>query len=343
MTSQAPQDAGPDLAEKVAFLRGPRAYAEGTREVIAIETRTSWVFLAGDIAYKLRKAAQCDAPNFHSLDVRLRICEEEVQLNRRLAPAVYLGTVPLTRTAAGGLAVDGAGEPVDWLVKMRRLPASRMLDNAIRNGTVKTRELKHVSRLLAKFFADAVPVAMPPSEYRRRLAHTVTENRRILADPQWGLPRRLVEDITATLRKMVMGRAPVFDRRVRRGRIREGHGDLRAEHVFLGPKVAIIDCLDFGQDFRIRDSLDELCFLAVDCEVHGSPGAGKVILETCCERLGDEPPANLIAFYKALRAMTQAGMAIRYRLDGTLAIAPQPHRQAEPYLALAGQYARQMA
>jgi len=340
--SQAPEPTGRDLTEKVAFLRQPQAYRGKAVEVAAIETHMSWVFLAGRIAYKLKKPVQNDFLDFRGLESRRRNCGDEVRLNRRLAPDVYLGTVPLTVEADGTLAVDGAGDPVDWLVKMRRLPAERMLDQAIRDGTAKTRELRTVARLLATFFADAVPVAMPPAEYRRRLASAVTANRRILADPASGMPIRPVEIVTAMLRKFVMGQTPLFDRRVRRGRIREGHGDLRAEHVFLGPKAAVIDCLEFSRDSRIQDSADELSRLAIECEVLGGPGAGKVILETCCDRLGDDPPPELIAFYKAFRAMLRAGAAILIPANGSPGVPAHAQGRAETYLTLAELYARQL-
>ena len=205
-------------------------------------------------------------------------------------------------------------------------------------GVVKTRELRIVAGLLARFYADAVPVAMPPAEYRRRLADSVTASRRTLADPSRGLPVRSVEMVTATLRKVVMGQAPLFDRRIRRGRIRDGHGDLRTEHVFLGPKAAVIDCLEFDRDLRIQDSADELSFLAIECEVLGAPGGGKVVLETCCDRLGDEPPPELIAFYKARRAMMRASSAILQPAGDSM----HWRGRAETYLALAEQYARQL-
>ena len=341
--NQAPGWNGPDLMEKVAVLRQPQAYGDEPVEVTALETRMSWVFLVGQTAYKLRKPVRHDVFDFRRLESRRRNCEEEVRLNRRLAPEVYLATVPLTEETDGTLAVNGTGVPVDWLVKMRRLPAQRMLDRAIRSGTVKTRELRIVAGLLAKFFAQAVPVAMPPREYRRRLANAITANRRKLADPSCGIQGRSVEMVTATLRKVVMGQAPLFDRRIRRGRIREGHGDLRAGHVFLGPKAAVIGCLEFNRDLRIRDSADELSALAVECEVIGGPGAGKVILETCCDRLGDEPSPELIAFYKALHATMRAGSAILDPVLGIPGDAAGSRGRAEAYLALAGQYARQLS
>jgi aminoglycoside phosphotransferase family enzyme len=340
--SQAPERTGRDLKEKVAFLRRPQAYPDESAAVNAVETHMSWVFLTGRLAFKLKKPARYDFLDLRSQDSRRRSCEDEVRLNRRLAPEIYLGTVPLTEDADGALAVGGIGEPVDWLVKMRRLPAERMLDQAIRAGGVKTRELRTVAGLLARFFNDAVPVAMPPAEYRRRLANAVTTYRRTLADPSRGMPVRSVAKVTATLRKVVMGEAPLFDRRIRRGRIREGHGDLRAEHVFLGPKAAVIDCLDYNRDLRIQDSADELCLLAIECEILGTPGAGKVILETCCDRLGDEPPPELIAFYKARRAMMRASSALLHSADGSAGDSAVRRGWAETYLALAEQYARQL-
>ena len=342
MARQTPGRTGHSIDDKVAFLRQPQAYPDETPEVAVVETHMSWVFLSREFSYKLKKPVQYDFLDFRSLESRRRNCEEEVRLNRRLAPDVYLDTVPLTGDANGVLAIEGSGEPVDWLVKMRRLPADRMLDRALRAGSVKTRDLRTIAGLLAGFFADAVPVAIPPAEYRRRLANGITVNRRVLANPRWELPVRAVETVTATLRKMVMGQASLFDRRVRRGRIREGHGDLRAEHVFLGPKAAVIDSLEFNRDFRIQDSADELSLLAIECEILGSPGAGKLILETCCDRLGDEVPPELIAFHKARRAMMRARLAILHLADEGPADSIRWRGRADSYLALAEQYARQL-
>lgn len=328
-----------DLEEKVAFLGQPGVYSGDADAVTALETHMSWIFLAGRQAFKLKKPVRYDFLDYRSLDDRRVHCEQELQLNSRLAPEVYQDTISLTREPSGALAIGGVGNPVDWLVRMQRLPANRMLDRAIRAGAVKTRELQVVARLLAGFFRDAVPVAMPPAEYRRRIADSVTGFRRSLATPEWNMPGRTVERVTAALRKTLMGNAPLFDGRVRRGRIREGHGDLRAEHVFLGPKAAVIDCLEFNRDFRIQDSVDELSLLSVECEMLGSPGAGKVILETCCERLGDEATPELIAFYKTFRAMMRANLSILHLADPEPRDAAHWRERAESYLTLAEHYA----
>jgi len=340
MASRAAGSVGQDFEAKVAFLRQPQGYADETKEVTAVETQLSWIFLTRTFAYKLKKPVRCDSHDLGNPETRLYACEEEVRLNRRLAPDVYLDTVPLAEAVGGELSVGGAGTPVDWLVKMRRLPAERMLDRAIGAGNVKTRELRIIAGLLAQFFRAAVPVALPPAEYRRRLADAVTASRRTLADPSSGLAVRSVETVTATLRKFVMGQASLIDKRVRGGRIREGHGDLKAGHVFLGPKAAVIDCVAYDRDSRILDTLDELSLLAAECEILGSPGAGKVILESCCSRLGDTPPPELVAFYKARRAMMCARSAVLWAADERCGDPLHWRGRADTYLALAARHAR---
>jgi len=342
MARQAAERIGRNLEAKVAFLRHPEAYEDGAGVVDAVETALSWIFVTAKFAYKLKKPIRGDLFDFGDPESRRHYCEEEVRLNARLAPEVYLGAVPLTVTPGGELAIDGQGSPVDWLVRMRRLPADRMLDRAIHAGDVKTRELRIVAGLLVQFFRAAVPVAMPPAEYRRRLADAVTASRRTLADPTAGLSVRTVERVTATLRKFVMGQASLFDKRVRRGRIRDGHGDLRASHVFLGPKAAVTGCLEFDREARMQDSADELSLLAVDCEIHGSPGAGKLLLESSSSRLGDAPPPQLIDFYKARRAMMLASSAIQRAAEGDDDDPGGRHGRADSLLALAAKYARQI-
>jgi len=345
MARRAAERIDPDIEAIVAFLRRPQAHADAageSGEVTAVETALSWVFLTPRFAYKLKKPIRCDSFDFGSPESRRHHCEEEVRLNARLAPEIYLGAVPVTASAGGALAIDGAGPPVDWLVKMRRLPADRMLDRAIRAGDVKTRELRIIAGVLVQFFRAAMPVAVPPAEYRRRLADAVTASRRDLTDPSSGLPVRSVERVTATLRKFVMGQASLLDKRVRRGRIRDGHGDLRAGHVFLGPKAAVIGCLEHDRESRMLDSADELSLLAIECEINGSPGTGKLLLESCCSRLGDAPAPELVDFYKARQAMMRAKSAIRRAAEGHDGDPSRWRGRAETCLDLAARYARQI-
>lgn len=329
----------PTLAEKVAFLRRPEAYADAPARVEAVETHMSWVFLTDRLAHKLKKPVRYDFLDFRSLEARRRSCRDEVRLNRRLAPKVYIAAVPLVIDARGGLQLDGEGETIDWLVRMRRLPSARMLDHAILQGRVRVGELRAVARLLADFYRNAVRMTFPPCEFRRRLANAIMENGRKLKEPEFGLSADAIEAVCETLGKMLADRAPLFEQRVRRGCVVEGHGDLRPEHVYLGSKPAVIDCLEFNREFRILDWVDELAFLAMECEHLGSPGPGKEILETCCRELDDEPPAALICFYKAFRALLRAKLSILHLRDTDTSDPEKWRRQATEYLALAETYA----
>lgn len=330
------------LAEKVAFLSRPEAYGRAASRVETVETHMSWVFLTEEFAHKLKKPVRYDFLDFRSLEARRHSCREEVRLNRRLAPDVYIGTVPLVADAAGGLHLGGDGEPVDWLVRMHRLPAARMLDRAIEAGTVQEGDLQAVARLLADFYDGAVAVAMAPDEYRGRLAAAILENREVLQDPEFALPAATVTAVYEALGRMLVNSGTVFEARVRGGCVVEGHGDLRPEHVCLGPDPAVIDCLEFHRDFRILDRADELAYLAMECERLGSPAAGTEILETCCRLIGDEPPARLIHFYMAHRALLRARLAILHLRDEEVRDQEKWRPRTLDYLALAEAHARRL-
>ncbi len=303
-------------AEKVSFLKRPEIYPDPPQAIETVETHMSWVFLGDRFAYKLKKPVLYDFVDFRSLESRRVACEDEVRLNRRLAPLAYIGPVPLVVDESGGLRLDGKGVVVDWVVHMRRLPASGMLDIAIAADTLEIAALQAVAAMLARFFGEAVPVAMPSSEFRKRLADSVGTWQRALQQPETGLPMDIVVRVADGLRDVLATNALAFDRRIRRGRVIEGHGDLRPQHIFLGPAPAALDCLEYDRDLRILDWADELALLAMECEMLGSPGAGKAIAELCAEALDDSPPDALSRFYKAYRAMQRARimlLQIQYR------------------------------
>lgn len=331
------------LAEKVAFLSLPAAYPNAPMHVEVVETHMSWVFLTDLFAHKMKKPVRYEFLDFRSLEARHRNCEEEVRLNRRLAPNIYVGTVPLIVDCEGKFQFDGKGEIVDWLVRMRRLPSERMLDRAILQGMVQDEELRDVARLLAGFYKKAIRATIAPPEYRRRLSHAVTENGRALLAPEFDLPADIVAGLCNILRETLIDNSSLFDSRVQHRHVVEGHGDLRPEHVYLGPDPVVIDCLEFNRDFRILDWADELAFLAMECERLGAPESGKVILETCCRELGDWPPAALIHFYKAHRAFMRAKLTIFHLQDEDVRDPEKWRLRAMEYIGLANAHARQLA
>lgn len=330
---------GVTLAEKVAFLSLPAAYRNATTRVEVVETHMSWVFLTEQYAHKLKKPVRYEFLDFRSLEARRLNCEEEVRLNRRLAPKVYIGTVPLVVGVERKLQLDGEGEIVDWLVRMRRLPSERMLDRAILQDKVQDLELQGVAQLLADFYRNAIRVAIPPPEYRRRLSDTVTENGHALLAPEFDLPADVVAGVCDRLRETLVDSSLLFDSRVQHRHVVEGHGDLRPEHIYLGPDPVVIDCLEFNRDFRILDWADELAFLAMECERLGSPESGNLILKTCCGELDDRPPAALIHFYKAHRALMRAKLTIFHLRDEDIRDPEKWRLRAMEYLGLAKAYA----
>ncbi|HKQ77171.1 MAG TPA: hypothetical protein VJ810_25970 [Blastocatellia bacterium] len=298
------------IEEKVAFLSRPDIYPDPTRRVEMIETRLSWVFLTDTQAWKLKKPVRYDYLDFSAPEARRRNCEEEVRLNRSLAPDVYLGVASLALDAQGDLRLAGEGEPIDWLVRMRRLPADRMLDRAIEDRTVTAAETRKVGELLARFYQQTPLVPMTPSEYRRRLSAEALANQQELAKPEYAMPAELLESIMNAQLAFLRQEPGLFDERVQAGRIIEAHGDLRPEHICLESEPVIIDRLEFNRDFRVLDAVSDIAFLALECERLGASWVSDLILEAYREKSGDHPPDSLLAFYKSYHACLRAKIAI---------------------------------
>jgi len=324
------------LAAKVAFLERPDSYPAGVSTVEPIETHMAWVFLASDLAYKLKKPVRHTFLDFSTIEARRRTCRAELRLNRRLAPDVYRRVVPLT-VGRHGLRLGGRGRVVDWVVEMRRLPRERMLDRVIAAGALRDEDLRRVGRLLGDFYRRARPVAMAPARYRRRLRADVEANRRELVRSRHALARAVVRDVARAQLAFIGREQELLGPRA--GRVVEAHGDLRPEHICLEDPPVIIDCLEFNREFRVLDPVDDLAYLGMECERLGAPQAGRVVLEGYTAASGDAPPEPLVEFYVSYRAYLRAKIAIWHTLDSTV---PSPaawrHRALE-YLCLADAHA----
>lgn len=326
------------IEEKIAFLRQPDVYPDRPTRVEVIETHMSWVFLTETLVYKLKKSVRYDFLDFSTLEARKKDCEWEVCLNRRLAGQVYLGTVPLTIQEDGGLQLDGEGRVVDWLVQMHRLPADRMLDTAIREGTVDVEDVQKLSQVLTDFYRRSLPLLISPAEYLRRFEEDIQRNLIELRDNRYALPKAQLDRLAAAQRQFLAEQGGLLEQRARDGRIIDAHGDLRPQHICLTTPPVIIDCLEFNREFRILDPVDELAYLSMECERLGAAHIGDEILGHYSEAVGDACPIELMRFYKTFRACLRAKIAVWHIADHQVQDHQRWLRLAQTYLDLAERY-----
>lgn len=305
----------PAIADKVAFLSQARHYPGPPREVRVVETHMSWVFLTDEHAWKIKKPLRLDHHDLSSVAARERHCRMEVRLNRRFGEGVYFDPVPLALQPSGELRLAGDGVPVEWLVKMRRLPEALMLDTMIRRHTLHARHLRVAVEMLARFYAMCTPEPLNPPEWRACIAARVARSVRELSGFPRDVPASLVEDLGERQLAFLEREAALFDERVEHGRVVEGHGDLRPEHICLAPRPCFIDCLEFSRELRIVDAAEELGFLALECERLGAPCARGEIFGTYGLARGDRPDDRLVHFYQSVHACVRAQLALWHLRD----------------------------
>jgi aminoglycoside phosphotransferase family enzyme len=318
MQPGSPSPRAVSTEDKVRFLASPAAH--GGTPPDAVETHMSWLFAADGRVLKLKKPVRTDFLDFSTAALREFNCGEEVRLNRRLAPDVYDGVVPLVARADGTLAIgpQAGAETVDWLVAMRRLPAARMLDVAIRAGTVSPADIDRLGDRLARFFREARRVPIAGDAYRGRFDALQAINRSVLTLPRFAsLAAAPVLDAADAARAR---HADALHDRAAGGHVLEGHGDLRPEHIALDGIPMVIDCLEFNAQLREVDPFDELAFLGLECRLLGAPWIEPRLLAHVAQSLDDAPPPAVLALYTVHRALLRARLSAAHLLE------PHPRR-----------------
>lgn len=322
------------LAQKVEFLSRPAAYADAPAQVTCRETHMSWVFLAGDKVYKLKKPVRFTYLDFSTLARREAACRAELSLNRRLAPDVYLGVASLTDVASG-LAIGGTGTVVDWLVVMRRLDERDTLERAIEERWIATWQLDRLVSMLVQFYRHATPSLLAPAVCLRDWQLSLSFSRRVLLDTRLGLPAGQVRRTDRIQHLLLERHHDILSQRLHGRHIVDGHGDLRPEHIWLGDPVRIIDCLEFNARLRAVDPFDEIAFLSVECERLGAAWAGQYIKLRAERGLKDGLSEELFLFYRCHRATLRARLSIAHLLEPNPRTPEKWPRLARRYLEIA--------
>jgi aminoglycoside phosphotransferase family enzyme/predicted kinase len=317
------------LDRLLAELADPAAYPHPVQTIHVVQTATSAVFLTGDYAYKLKKPVRFTFLDYSTPERRHELCEREVALNRRLCPQVYLGVLPVVdrdRRLRIGQPGDQAGA-VEWVVWMRQLPEGDMLPARLAAGTVTPAHAEEMASLLADFHAKAAtgPQIRPfgaPEAMRRILEDDFDETRPMVGSI---LPREHVAAIRAYVRDFLRSDASLFERREELDRVRDGHGDLRAQNICLHEGIQIFDCIEFSDAFRYLDVANDLAYLAMDLDLAGRADLRHVLIRAYEEASGDREMGLVMRFYKTYRAYVRGEVALLALAEPEI---PEEERQA---------------
>ena len=338
-------DAG-TVARVEAALRHRTVYRDAyPGHITLVQTHISSVFLTPEHVFKFKRPVDLGFADFRSLARRRHFCWREVTLNRRLAADVYLDVLPLT-VAGAGYAVGGAGPEVDAMVVMRRLPAAGMMDTLLAAGKVTAAHLDTLARRLAEFHAR--PAARDDIAGAGGMAQLAENWRENFAQVEPHVGTLLSAERCATIRDAVQDfmrrHGDALRAREDGGYIRDGHGDLRCEHIQLEPDLRVIDCIEFNDRFRHGDTANDLAFLLMDLVMLGHPRLARDLL-TGYARAADDPGAvSLIAFYACYRAFVR-GKVLGFKLaDRNLPAAERSRLEARAtaFFALAERFAAQI-
>jgi len=281
-------------------------------EVKLMETHLSWVFLTETEAFKVKKPVDFGFVDFRTLAARKRACDAEVTLNRRLAKDVYLGVVPVRRTADGSHTLRDEGPVVDYAVHMRRLADATRGDELLAKGALTARSIGRVGDALAVFHGQSrcdaetkrfgsVPVIL--ENVRENFEQTRAEIGRYVSTAEAAELERSQTDFLRT-------HEALLDARVAAGRVRDGHGDLRLEHLYFEDRgLSVIDCIEFSDRFRFGDTCADVAFLAMDLAEHGRVDLAELLLARYARAADDYDLYALVDFYESYRAYVRAKIA----------------------------------
>ncbi len=320
----------------------PAFYPDAPSAVTVQETHISTLFLTDDYVYKIKKPVNFGFLDFTTLSARRFFCEQEVRLNRRLSPGVYLGVVAIHHSDRG-IHLAPPGDVVEYAVKMRRIPEERMMDLLLARGEIDAGIIRQIALQLVGFHSRA-RTDREISLYgtAARVAKNTEENfGQTEAFIGTTLRRDQFERITAFTRGFLERRRLLFRKRAAEKRIRDCHGDIRMEHICIVYPIVIFDCIEFNRRFRYTDVAADLAFLAMDLDFHDRPDFSRMLIEIYVEYSQDWELLKMIRFYKCYRAYVRGKVESFQSEDPAQPdAARQKHlSQAQHYFALADAYA----
>jgi aminoglycoside phosphotransferase family enzyme len=331
-----------DLRALRQALLNPAIYPGHPRKVDFFETHISLLFFTENHVYKVKKPVDFGFLDFTDLEKRKFYCHQEVELNRRLSDDVYLGVVEISEED-GGVSLDGRGNVIEYAVKMRRISEDLLMSRLIEEGKVTEQMITRVAEKLAAFYVAAetneeIISYGKPERIRQDTDENFDQTRTYI---EVTISRNDFESIQGATNAFLTGKRASLEGRIGEGKIRDCHGDLRSEHIYLGDKILIIDCIEFNQRFRYTDVAADIGFLAMDLDYRGRSDFSQHLIDSYICKSGDRGILEVLDFYKCYRAYVR-GKVESFRRDDPHIPAGEKEeamRRARRFFELSNDYA----
>ncbi|MFC1946802.1 hypothetical protein ACFLXY_02650 [Chloroflexota bacterium] len=290
----------PDLAQA---LLNPDCYPGPPSDIKLVQTSTSYVFLTGDFAYKIKKPVDPGYLDYTTLDKRRFYCNREVSLNRRLCPDIYVDTVPVTE-GKDGLSVEGKGKALEYAVKMKQIPGESMLNTLLDINGIKASVMNDIAGKLAEFHGKAA-TSETISDYGD-IEFILTGTEENLIDSIRYISKTISQKTYRAIKDYTNGfienNTELFYERITDGKIRDCHGDLRVKHICVADDIYIFDCIEFNDSLRYGDVASEVALLAMDLDRYGRTDLSRDFVNTYVSITDDDDLLQMLNFYKVYRA-----------------------------------------
>lgn len=332
-----------DIPSLKKMLLNPALYPDHPGQIQLAETHISLVFLTGNYAYKVKKPVDFGFLDFTSLEKRKYFCDQEVTLNRRLAPTLYLGVIKITEEG-NAIALDGRGRAIEYAVKMKQIPERYLLNRLLEQKLVTHRMIEAISEKLVRFYfsaetSDRIRSFAKPERIKQDTDENFEQTQKYR---DVTIPKEIYQEVKEKTNQFYGVQEKLFYQRIQEDRIRDCHGDLRLEHIFWGEEISIFDCIEFNERFRYTDVAADIAFLAMDLDYHGREDLGEHLIHSYIGESGDHGLIELFNFYKCYRAYVR-GKVESFRLDDPSIPAQEKEealKRAQKYFDLAHRYSQ---
>ena len=329
----------------VKAMMNPETYDEDVNKIEMVQTHISYIFLTGKYAYKIKKPVDFGFLDFSTLEKRKFFCEKELELNRRLCGDMYVAVVPINQFK-GKIKINGAGEVVEYALKMRQIPQEFIMGNLLKKNDVDEKIIGEIAKIIADFHSNA-GTDEKISKYgsAENISYIWNENfNQTVEFIGKTIDKVKFDFIKGKVNNFIKNNKKLFEKRISEGKIRDCHGDLHSGNIFIADKIYIFDCLEFNDRYRCSDVILDIAFFTMDLDTSGREGLSKYFVEKYIEFSGEKELFKLLKFYECWRAYVR-GKVMSLKLN-------DPHvnererkeaeRMARKYFDLCYKYAAEL-